>query len=241
MSPIKNIFPVLIIIGCIFFSCKKLTQLPTKLPYPDQSFYEEFDTASSAATRGWKFYNVSVPAGSGKWQDGGSTPYLFTAFSNMGVNAGFIGTTYQSTSAQKGVISNWLISPVITLQNGDTLIFYTRAQQKFDNGDTTDSGNRLQVRVNTNDDGTDVGTGQDPGDFTQLLLDINPTLLRSSAISFQPNAYPTRWTRFEALVSGIEDSVSGRFAFRYFVPNGGSNGNGSGIGIDQVHYKSKGY
>ena len=88
--------------------------------------------ASAALARGWQFINTSDPEGGGVWQDGGSIPPFFNAYSNKGSYAGFIGTDYTSTSAAAATISNWLISPPVIMQNGDKIIFYTRAYQLFD-------------------------------------------------------------------------------------------------------------
>lgn len=226
----------------LFQSCKDDSYLTKIPPIPDQSFSEEFDTASAALSRGWQFINSSEPLGSSIWQNGGAIPPFFNAFSNNGSNAGFVGADYLSTSADKGVISNWLISPPIIIQNGDKIIFYTRALQYPDGaGDTTDYGNSLQVRLNIRNEQLSVGTGADPGDFGKAVLVINPTQVFSSVLAPDPAAYPSQWTRFEAVVSGLDKSVKGRFAFRYFVKDGGSNGFGTGIGIDAVSYKSAGY
>lgn len=242
----KKNLPKLLIISSLalflFQSCKDDSYLTKIPPIGNQSFNEEFDTASAALSRGWEFINVSDPLGSGIWQNGGSVPPFFNAFSNNGSNAGFIGVDYLSTSADQGIISNWLVSPPVVMQNGDKIIFYTRAQQVADGtGDTTDFGNSLQLRLNTINDGTNVGGGLDPGSFTKGLLSINPQLIYSSVIAPDPAAYPSQWTRFEATISGINGSVRGRFGFRYFVTDGGSNGNGTGVGIDAVSYKSAGY
>ncbi len=241
----KTILSKLLIVSCvavfIFYSCKDDSYLTRIPPVADQSFVEEFDTASAALSRGWKFINTSEPKGGGVWQDGGNLYPWFNAYSNYGSLAGFIGADYTSTSAAQGTISNWLISPPVIMQNGDKIIFYTRAYQLFYNGDTTDFGNSLQVRINTLDDSTNVGKGLGFGNFTKSLLDINPNLVYSSILIQMPGAYPTQWTRFEATVVGLNGPVKGRFAFRYFVTQGGSNGNGTGIGIDSVAYKSAGH
>lgn len=226
----------------LFQSCKDDSYLTKIPPIPDQSFSEEFDTASAALSRGWEFINVSEPPGSSIWQNGGSIPPFFNAFSNNGSNVGFIGVDYLSTSADQGTISNWLVSPPVLMQNGDKIIFYTRAQQYPDGrGDTTDFGNSLQLRLNTINDGNNVGMGLDPGNFKVGLLSINPQLIYSSVVSPDPAAFPTQWTRFEATISGLNGSVKGRFGFRYFVKDGGSNGNGTGVGIDAVSYVSVGH
>lgn len=231
---------------CLFIfllqACKDDSYLKNAAPVPDQSFGEEFDTTSAVLARGWVFVNTSEPKGGGVWQQGGEVIPWFNAFSNHGNNAGFIGTNYTSTSAGSGIISNWLISPAVILQNGDKIIFYTRALQYYDMaGDSTDYGNRLQVKINSINDGTDAGSGADNGNFKTTLLDINPFYKFSSFITPVPEAYPTRWTRFEATVYGLNNAVKGRFAFRYFVEEAGNMGRGSGVAIDSVTYKSTGH
>ena len=67
------------------------------------------------------------------------------------------------------------------------------------------------------------------GDFTTLLLDINPT--------YTTTGYPNAWTQFTVTISGVGSPTPGRLAFRYFVENGGPNGaNSDYIGIDTVQY-----
>ena len=89
----------------------------------------------------------------------------------------------------------------------------------------------LQVAHSTN--GTkhpNVGaTATSVGDFTTLLLDINPT--------YTLTGYPNVWTQFTVTVSGLGSPTTGRLAFRYFVENGGPTGaNSDYIGIDTVQY-----
>lgn len=242
---IKPFFLNYILIGVLVFStlcsCKKTSFVSTVPATPDQSFVEEFDTVSSSLIRGWHVTNTSDPIGSGGWKDGGGVPPFFQAYSNKGGNAGFIGVDYTSTSAAAGTISNWLISPSLKMQKGDKIIFYTRSYIAFDGlSDSTDFGNSLQVRINPTSDGTDVGTAAGFGSFTQQLLVINPNLVWSS-VNNPVIAYPTQWTRFEVSVSGIDKPLKSRFAFRYYVTKGGSNGNGTGIGIDSVAYQSVGH
>jgi hypothetical protein len=225
----------------LFTSCVDDTNLDLP-PVADQSFTEEFDTAASALSRGWKFINSSSPRGGNVWQEGGEIVPWFPAYSNAGNRAGFIGADYTSTSAAAGEISNWALSPVVTMQNGDTITFYTRAVQYDDGaGDSTDYSNRLQVRASINGSSFSTGTGDGSGDFTKLLLDINPTYQQSSLLTPVPNAYPAYWTRFQALVYGLDKPTQGRFAFRYFVQGGGNNGLGSGVAIDRVRYRSVGH
>ena len=77
-------------------------------------------------------------------------------------------------------------------------------------------------------------TATDVGDFTTLLLDINPTY----TLGGYPNAV---WTNFVVTLSGLGWPIKGRLAFRYFVENGGPSGaNSDYIGIDTVQYACNG-
>lgn len=222
-------------------SCRNDEYLTAPPPVSNQSFTEEFDTVSSALARGWVLVNTSDPKGSGVWQQGGSINPWFNPFSSVGTYAGFIGADYTSVQGGPGLISNWLISPPVTLQNGDKITFYTRSLAEFDGvSDTTDAGNSLQVRLNAANTGTNTGSGNDAGDFTLPLLAINPGVIPSSTATPNPNAYPTKWTRFEATVYGLNSPSKGRFAFRYYVPDGGlcSACAGNGVAIDKVQYQS---
>lgn len=55
---------------------------------------------------------------------------------------------------------------------------------------------------------TNAGTTETSvGDFSTLLLDINPTLV--------PSGYPNAWTQYTVTISGVPTPTSGRLAFRY--------------------------
>ncbi|MES1210691.1 MAG: choice-of-anchor J domain-containing protein, partial [Acidobacteriota bacterium] len=72
-------------------------------------------------------------------------------------------------------------------------------------------------------------TSTDVGNFTTLLVDVNPTLVTG--------VYPTVYTQFSATLSGLPAGPNaGRIAFRYFVTNGGPSGaNSDLISIDDVN------
>jgi hypothetical protein len=229
-------------------ACRKDDAAMMAMPgVSNQSFVEEFDTTGSAFARGWQPINTSMPKGTSVWVQGMFNnplitfldyPIPFGPHSSKGSYAGFIGADFTSTSAAAGIISNWLVSPVVIMQNGDKIIFYTRTALYDLGGDSTDFSNRLQVKMNGNNEGLNVGNGNGTGDFTTTLLDINPGYAEAhtSPALFDPTAYPIRWTRFEAKVGGLNGPTRGRFAFRYYVEGGGSNGLGSGVGIDSVAY-----
>ncbi len=88
----------------------------------------------------------------------------------------------------------------------------------------------MQVRLSLNGTSTNVGTGPDDvGDFTELLLDIDP---------LYEGVYPITWTQYSLKLSGLPaGGVSGRFSFRYYVEDSGPDGNnGIAIGIDTLVY-----
>jgi len=82
------------------------------------------------------------------------------------------------------------MTPPLTLQNGAQLSFWTRTVTNVRFPD------RLQVRMSTNGTSQNVGsTSTDVGDFTTLLLDINP--------AYTLTAYPNVWTNFVVTISGL--------------------------------------
>jgi hypothetical protein len=196
------------------------TPTPTPTPSCTPTINEGFDDITNLIPGGWFMQNNSQPLGSTGWFQG--NPDVFTAFD--GAPNAYIGANFNNGSGL-ATISNWLLTPPITLQNGAQLTFYTR---------TTTLGpvlfpDRLQIRMSTNGASTNVGTlATDVGDFTTLLLDINPTY---------GDNYPHVWTQFPVTVTGVPSPTTGRLAFRYFVENGGPSGaNSDYIGIDRAVY-----
>jgi len=191
-----------------------------------QSFTENFDDITLLAGNGWVMQNNSVPVGSINWFQGTPTsatpnPGPFNAFN--GADNAYIAANYNNTG-NTGTISNWLMTPNRTLRNGDVLAFYTRKV-------TPDSyADRLEVRLSTNGASTNAGTNATTvGDFTTLLLSVNPNLVLG--------VYPTTWTQYTITMSGLPAPTSGRMAFRYFVTGAGALGTNSDyIGIDNVGY-----
>jgi hypothetical protein len=187
-----------------------------------QSFTENFDDINVLAGNGWVMQNNSVFVGATNWFQGTNVAAggPFDAY-NGAANA-YIGANYNNTGST-GTISNWLMQPNRTLRNGDVLTFYTRKASPDSYAD------RLEVRLSTNGASTNAGSGVAVGDFTTLLLSVNPTLVLG--------VYPTTWTQYTITMSGLPAPTSGRMAFRYFVTNGGASGTNSDyIGIDNVVY-----
>lgn len=188
-----------------------------------QNFTEGFDTVSNIYLNGWVQKNNSSPMGSGTWeQDFGN----FTAHSGSSNSSVVVGYT-SITDGQSGDISNWLISPTITFDPGDSIIFWTISFQN------TTYPDRLEVRLNRSNT-TNVGSSTtDVGDFDTTLLVINPNLEQIL------NGYPMVWTRFGIRIDGIGPATPCRIGLRYHVTDGGQAGsNSSTIGIDDFEYKS---
>ena len=187
-----------------------------------QSFSESFNDITLLAGNGWVMTNASVAVGSTSWFQGNpvSAGGPFDAF-NGATNA-YIGANYNNTGST-GTISNWLMTPNRTFRNGDVITFYTRKPSPDTYAD------RLEVRLSTNGASTNVGTGSGTGDYTTLLMSVNPSLVLG--------VYPTTWTMYTITISGLPAPTSGRIGFRYFVTGAGLSGTNSDyIGIDQVDY-----
>ena len=202
-----------------------LTPTPTQTPTPAPAcaLTEGFDNVTTLVPGGWFEKNNSQPLGGTSWFQGNSGVFA----SQSGAANAYIAVNFASGSGT-ATISNWLLTPPLTLQNGAQLTFWTRTVSPAQFPD------RLQVRQSLNGFSTNVGTtATDVGDFTTLLLDINPTYSTAP----YPVGYPIVFTQFTVTLSGIGASTPGRLAFRYFVENGGVNGaNSDYIGIDTVQY-----
>ncbi len=187
-------------------------------------FTEGFENAGTPP--GWVKQNNSEPRGRFGW-DRRPPGVFFPAFS--GAPDSYMASAFdavlfpdQPDPNFSGTLSNWLLTPEISLFNGANFSFYTRATD-VDEGLFPD---RLELRLSTSGASTDVGAGAfEVGNFTTLLLSVNPLL---------EDDYPTDWMQFSTTLSGLAAPVTGRFAFRHFVTEVESNG--FYIGIDEVTY-----
>jgi hypothetical protein len=194
------------------------------LPVLAQGFTESFETGLGTGnhatvtpltftTGTWFAHNRSTPIGTtGVFANGGS----FSGPTGGGAN-------YATMSFDNGVsgsapnmntLNTFLMSPVQTFNNNDTIRFQTRtATNPF-------FPDRLRVRLSTN------GTSTNTADFTTILLTINDGLTTAG--------YPDTWTEFTATVTGLSGPTAGRFAFHYDVLDTFTNGDV--VGIDLVTY-----
>ena len=186
-----------------------------------QAINEGFSNVAGLTAAGWNQQNLSTPIGSNpNWVQGDPVNMPFSA--NSLPADSYIAANYNSV-AGAATISNWLITPMLNLNNGDVITFYTR-------GTGSVYADNLQVRLSTSGSSTNVGASNiSVGDFSNLLLEINPTLTAA--------LYPVIWTQYTITISGLASPTTGRIAFRYYVPNGGPTGTNSDlIGIDDFVY-----
>lgn len=187
-----------------------------------QAFHEGFEDLETLISSGeWVRENLSNTNGfEPNWFQGNSN--TFPSF--IGQDNAYAAVSYESVVGVD-TISNWLFTPNVDYRNGDTLRFYTRTVENSSFPD------RLQVRLSNAGSSVNAGSSNaSVGDFTILLTEINQGLSVSG--------YPSEWTKFEIVLSGLMAPGNGRFAFRYFVPDGGPAGTNSDyIGIDEVEFK----
>lgn len=216
----------------VIVSCEKDFTANTSTPPPpvvSRSFIEEFDTVSNLSRKGWIITNRSNPIGGHAWRQGkyelggkfGNDIVGFPAFSAVYSPTEFISADL-GVSNNAGEISCWLITPSIPAKNGDELSFYTRSTGAFPE--------RLQVRGNYTNQSANVGGDvKSFGDFTQLLVDIDPNYA---------GIYPDTWTKYTITFAGLPSALTNvRLGFRYMVDNTAANG--EMIGIDKVQFISK--
>ncbi|MBS1919914.1 MAG: choice-of-anchor J domain-containing protein [Bacteroidetes bacterium] len=208
--------------------CKKDSSITPTHIGTTTSFIEEFEDVHGIQSRGWLLKDNTKISSSGpfaSWDQGGASFdkdgafYGFTAYSYNAWPGEFI---YSSISAinNHSSISSWLISPVLSVKNGDKISFYAR-------GDTTAAfTDRMQVLMNKSSSSNVGNTLASTGDFKTVLFDINP--------SQAPGGFPTAWTKFEYTFTGISGNIDTRIAFRHYANN---PANARGIGIDQFRFQ----
>lgn len=216
---------VLIILFCVN-SCKK-ENIPQQgqqgYPVIRQSFTEEFESFGILESKGWVFKDYSpASSSSGPYADWGQG---IRGYDKGGVWHGFSAFSYSSSSNEyiysyvitenlNITINSWLITPVLSVKNGDKISFYTR-------GDTAAVyTNRMQVLLNKS-------SSPSTGTFTNMIFDINPSQIQGG--------YPVNWTKYEHTFSGLSGNTSTRVAFRHYLLN--SSNPAGGIGIDQFRFQ----
>ena len=181
---------------------------------------ENFNALGSPITlpSGWTVTNQSNPIGTSSWFRGNTS--TFTSFN--GPSDGYIAANYQS-GAGISTLSNWLMSPVVTVQNGDEVSFYTRVPG-------SQYPDRMELRLSTQGSSSLNPSGMAGlGSYTTLCTTVNPNL--------NVGGYPTTWTKITYVVTGLTGQVACRFALRYYVTSGGLGDNSDYVGIDAFNVK----
>lgn len=164
-------------------------------------FQDDFNgdnTETGLNNRGWITLNVDG-GGLTSWFQGNTT--VFSAYE--GPANGYVGQNFQG--ANGFLIDQWLISPPVTVNAGDTLSFWHRSP---DNTTFVDS---IYVRYSTT-------AGTTPGDF-----DVTWGRYKVS------NNGWARWT------GTFNHSGTVRFAIQYYITDGGPSGNYSDyFGLDYL-------
>jgi hypothetical protein len=202
-----------------------------------QAITENFDDVSLLPGAGWFIANHSDEPDPGDpgWFQGIDDPRIS---SHSGAGTSYAAANYQATAGLTGMetISTWLVLPERTLRNGDVLKFWTRCVTPL----TTVFPDRMQVRRSVAGPSTNIGTlATEVGDFTTLLLDINPAYSLLPPTNNPPtDGYPSVWTQYVLTMSGLPaQGAGGRLAFRYFVEEAGVSGVHSNfIGVDTLEY-----
>jgi hypothetical protein len=243
----KFIVPASLILLVIFMvtGCAKdeAVQDTNRPVVTSDSWKEEFDNIGELGARGWIIVNNSDNVGPESWRQGRyesankaafvyNSVIGFPAYSASKSQNDFISCDfYAGTNVSN--MSVWLISPLIKMKNGDQLSFYTRSAIDSGSYFLKNNVDRLQIRASLANPSTNVGTSwTSTGDFSSLWLDINAGLA--------DGGYPRSWTKQTITVAGITGTIKSRFAFRYFVANGGPDGINSGmVGLDALSFVSK--
>jgi len=185
-------------------------------------------TTAAMDAAGWARTNQSAPLGASVWTIPATAPTTtFAGGAQAGGATSFILVNFNSTTGA-GIISNWLISPTVVVDNGDVISFYTRIGFNSPDGNANYADN-LELRLSTNGAFTsNPSTGAaDLGDFTTLAVAVNPALDLTS--------YPTAWGQYSYTVTGLTGPTEVKLGFRYYVTDGGPTGNNSDIiGLDTV-------
>jgi len=240
-------FALLTVITVVFAACEKDYKKsdPNTPPAPQSASWKEgFTDVGSLGSKGWVITNNTDKPGPEAWRKGrfestnkytGGIDYVvgFPAYRAERSPNDFMSVDMYA-GAGVANMSVWLITPITKMKNGDQFVFYSRAH--IDDGSFTfakDGNDRMEVRLNKTNIGTNVGSNWTTvGDFSTLLLSINPNLTLGG--------YPEVWTKYTVTLSGITGTIDGRFAFRYFITNGGPDGNNAGmVGVDEVEFISK--
>src|SRR5437764_9080434 len=190
-------FVAIFTMGCIH-SCKKdlSMTLPATAP-PDSvistSFIEEFQDVPALYLKGWiseknpqgtnQTYSENWNQGAPSTTDKSGNSYGYAAYSYYMNKDEYIF----SPGIQDGSFSSWLITPILSVKNGDKISFYVY-------GENYNRINSLQLLMSQSASYTIGDSVNSIGNFKSLLN-----------IPVQPIAgsFPNVWTKFDYTFSGL--------------------------------------
>ncbi len=227
------LFSLSVFVFCSIYSCRKENleskgQPPPPPPPITATYLEEFADFSLLPAKGWAIgeYSEIDTIGTTAWTGGDygavfkgdTTWYGFTAYSWRD-SPNEYAYSYEPAMDSNFSISSWMLTPVLTVKDGDSITFYTR-------GDTTGIyTDRMQVLMDVTASSYIGESLNSVGNYTTTLFDINQTQA--------PGGYPTIWTRYEYTFSGISGKKNIRLGFRHYIIN---PKNARGIGIDKFKF-----
>jgi len=163
---------------------------------------EGFDNVSNLPAAGWAQVNNSTAPLGTSWFQGNAG--IFAASS--GAPNSYIAANFLSTGSAAGAISNWLMTPVVTLDSSAMLSFLVQ---------TAGDGflDKIEVRLSTSGASTSVA------DFSTMLGSFQASTLSG-------------WVGLNYTMGIINVPTSGRIAIRYVADNVSTAGNY--LGLDSV-------
>jgi hypothetical protein len=143
---------VLVIFSAAFFSsCSEEKAAVVASAQPaNLSYHEEFDSMQRVIDAGWKGVNLSNPLGEASWQQGS---YIVNATKGGPFVSSIASHSYKASAnehafvpytagAGLSFINCWLISPALSMKNGDKISFWTTTSPSIAYPD------RMQVWLN---------------------------------------------------------------------------------------------
>ncbi len=193
---------------------------------------ENFDSLNDALADGWVIVNASEPRNDddtqhNRWKQGRSNGYDMNAHS--GAPNSFAGSSWRASDIDNNsIVSNWLLTPPLVLENGKTVSFWTRSLGCLGDAD------RLDIRYSLAGTSTNVASGNNTGNFSNQIGIINPNQADGHDADGS-NGYPCNdWAEFTYTISGVNQPTVGRIGFRHYIVN--TFNNGQYIGIDDFSY-----
>ncbi|MBJ7355145.1 MAG: chitobiase/beta-hexosaminidase C-terminal domain-containing protein [Thermoleophilaceae bacterium] len=166
----------------------------------------------SLATNGWSVADLSATPGDGAWAQGDEEHRGSLTAHSGAVDSFVVG--YPNIGDNGEQASEWLISPKFsTLSNGDLVRFQMRANYIWWN-----IAPSLELRLASGDECSPGTTAESVGDFTNLLLTLNPGKYSGpyTIAEFMSHSIHPPWAEQGAYISGLPDGEhSGCLAIRY--------------------------